>query len=278
MSDERKHLSDLFGVVQFDPANSDAAPSWLTKKGKSAEDSKKLGNAALEAGNSKLALEHFERAVSQSKGSSSARVDLAIALEMADREEESRSLLSEVIESDTDCAEARVALAEIHRRSAEFQLAIDQLERAIATEPSNSNYHFKLAEVCRDAKLFSAAISAAERAAIVDPTISFYHFWLADLLLELGKFTEALEPLKAAHDLSPGDDYILMKSAVAFWGANQKPQALKAIRLASELDPDRKMYLALEAWFQGQGTTHDSKAIELDRYESDELDRIISTL
>jgi tetratricopeptide (TPR) repeat protein len=267
--EDKKHLAELFGLVQPDPEEHEGAKP--KRKGRNAEESARFGDKAMRDGEFALAIEHYERAVEQG-GNARYGFDLAAAHDAAGNEELAEQLFAEAASTNKDAAEPHAALGDIYKRNARFQDAVEELHRAIATEPSNPIYHFKLAETLREMKMTTDAIRSAERAALCQPDNAFFHYWLADLLIETQRYTEALEPLKMAVELSPGDDFLYLLTAVAFWGAGRQKDALKAIRLASELSPENKLFLAIERKFSNLSLGEQADLPEMDAYDRDRYD------
>ena len=165
MSEHKKRLAELFGLVKLDLDDA-ADTSRVKRKGKDADESALLGRQAFLEGDYASGIERFEEALAQDETPTPAReMDLAAAYEFVERSEEAEAIYGKLTENEAESAEARLALAEMSRRNSKFSEAIDQVERAIAKEPNSPLFHFKRAEMCRDAKLYRDALRSAERAA-----------------------------------------------------------------------------------------------------------------
>lgn len=273
MSEDKKHLAELFGLVEADSEKVGASVK-KTRQGRTAKESTDLGTKALQNGDTDEAIRHFIAAIEQ-EDSFVTRLNLAAAYDAAGNDDEAESHYRAAIMIGDSSAEARAGLAEVLRRSARFREAVDELERATAEEPANPTYHFKLSETLKEMKMLDDAVRAAERAALCSPDNYFYHYWLAELLIDMGQFESALEPLKAAVALSPGDDHLYLRSAIAFWRAGRRDEAIKSMRLAADLSPKDAMYsaaLALLLHLNGEeGSTLDEVRKRLDQFDREKL-------
>ena len=137
-----------------------------------------------------------------------------------------------------------------------------------------------MAEILREMGDREGALKAAKLAALASPEDSFYHFWVGDLLIELRCFKEALEYLRQAIELSPGDDYLYLRAGVAFWGASRQQEAIKSVRLASDLDPDKNLYHGIielflrESGLKEEADLEAQRASKMDDYDREALRRI----
>jgi tetratricopeptide (TPR) repeat protein len=95
---------------------------------------------------------------------------------------------------------------------------------------------------------------------------------------------DALESLRAAIELSPGDDFLYLRAAVAFWGAGRHVEAIKSVRLASDLDPSKNLYHGLlgilleESGQMEEAQQESERAKKMDRYDHDLLSRLMDEL
>lgn len=272
MSDDKKHLAELFGLVDADAQES--AHSKRKRQGKTAEESAALGAKALQDGDTEEAIRHFEAAASGEESFTNV-LNLAAAYDAAGREEDAEVKYRTAIEIGDATAEARAGLAEILRRSAKFRDAVDQLELATAEEPSNPIYHFKLSETLKEMRRMDDAVRAAERAALCSPQNYFYHYWLAELLMKMGHFEQAIDPIRTALELSPGDDHLYVRSAIALWRSGRRAEGIKAMRLATDLAPKDAMYaaaLALMLHLSGEeGAKFEEVEGRLDQFDRQKL-------
>jgi Flp pilus assembly protein TadD len=71
---------------------------------------------------------------------------------------------------------------------------------------------------------------------------------------------------------------------VAFWRANRHPEAIKAVRLAGELDPSKHLYHGLlgilldEDGQMEEAALESDRAEKMDRYDHDMLGRLLDEM
>ncbi len=281
MDDPRKVINELFGLVDDDLRESKPTPA-ASKVGRDAEESSRLGEQCIEDGDFPAAIKHFKKAIEQTENPDAREhVNLGGAYDAADMEDEALAEYETALSRNDASADAQAGVSQILRRNAKFRDSIQSLVKAAEKDPKNPHYYFNLAEAYREIKEYKLATKAAEEAARLGGDDPFYWFWLADLLIDLRKFEDALRPMKEAVDRSPGDDHLYLRAGIAFWGAGKKAEAIKSLRLASELDPENALYLALVDLFakhSGEADSLPSKARTLDAYDQDRLNRIAQFL
>jgi len=107
---------------------------------------------------------------------------------------------------------------------------------------------------------------------------------MGELLFRMARFDEALGAYRAAIELSPGDDYYYLRTALAFWKAGKATEAVKSVQLASDLNPSEDLYPALIALLLeedgkiDEAITAQDRAKKLDRYDEERLSRIMAEL
>jgi hypothetical protein len=90
-----------------------------------------------------------------------------------------------------------------------------------------------------------------------------------------------LQSLRAAVELSPGDDFLYLRCSVAFWRLNMRTEAIKAIRLASDLATEKHLYHGLLEELLRANEQEDEanlevdRASQMDRYDEDQLERTL---
>jgi len=279
-ADPRRNLADLFGFLADDTR--DSRPSRPGEKtGRDASESAKLGEACLEEGDYDGAVRHFRKALEQGEpGDVRRRIDLAGALEAADRASEAMREYGRAAKASAEAPEPHVGLSDVYRRYGHFRDALRELERAIELEPDNAFYRFKMAELLRDLGERRAAVKYAQRAVELADGDGFYPYWLGDLLIEMRQFDDAVSAMRSALELLPGDDFLYYRASVALWGANRQKEAIQAVRLAGELNPEKHFYHGLLALYlreSGDAVAADqewARCAKMDAYDRAQLDDI----
>jgi tetratricopeptide (TPR) repeat protein len=253
-----------------------------SKVGENAEESEALGRAFLNEGDYDKAIEHFRRACTQREpGDIHSQVELAGAMDAADRAPEAFRQYLKAIRAQQGAVEPKVGMSEILKRYGRTGDSIKLLIEAADADPSNAYLRIKVAEALRDNGQPKAALEWAVRAVAIAPEDSFNHAWVGDHLLSMGRNAEALESLRAALELSPGDDYLYLRAAVGFWRENRPKEAIKALVTAIELDPERGMtHAALVRFYNETDQVMEAQVAEevmptLDRYDEDLLHKFL---
>lgn len=278
-----KVIADLFQVVQ--PTEVQIRESGSKRHGDTAEESQSLGKQALGQGDVANAIRHFKEALAKSDADAVAiRIDLAGAYEYGEDYPQAYRQFERALRAQKDATEPIVGMADLYRRYGRFKDSIEKLEEAVKHDPGNAHLHIKLAQTLREARHRSKAVKAAQGAIAAQPDVGFYHYWLGDLLIEMECFDEALDSLRAAIELSPGDDYLYLRATVAFWRAGRPVEAIKALRLAGELDPEKDLYHGLlgilldETGQLEEAALESERAERMDRYDHDMLGRLLDEM
>lgn len=252
------------------------------KEGRDAKESEALGKECMGDGDYDGAIVHFRRAMEQG-GTATAEslLNLGAAYEAGDYMPAAYRQY-QLARKVQDSGELHAGLGAIYLRFGRVKEGIKQLEESIEMEPENAFFRFKLAEALRESGHRTAALAAVQTAVATAPDESFYHFWMGDLLLEMQRYEEAATALQASLELSPGDDHTLCLASIALWGNGKRPEAIRAIRLASDLDQDKMMYPALLVrYLLAEGMPEEAqlerkRGLKADRYDLDLIERLLT--
>lgn len=266
-------IAELFGVSTQEPPASG-------RIGRNADESRLLGDSALVEGRYTEALDHFRRVLDQNpKDRKKAMFDLAEAFAYGDDEPQA---LKQYRKAQREFGAAgEEGVADLYKRFGRFSTAAEELKAAIVREPENPLYRQKMSETLRDAGYPRAALKEAEAVIALTPDSSHAHFAVGELNLRLKDWQAAINAFRAAVELSPGDDYLYLRTAVAFVRAGRIPEAVKAIRLASDLEPEKALYHGvlyelLSASGDEVGAELEAdRTSEMDRYDRDVLGRTL---
>ncbi len=284
MNPSFRQIAELFNVVDLE-GDSETRQLKNVAKGKTAAESEDMAKLRLSEGDYQNAIRHFKDAMSQRETTDvDLLVDLAGAYDYGDLELQAFRQYRKALKSNQESPEPLLGLSDILRRSGRFRDSVAELEKAIKLEPGNAYYHIKLAEALRDMGEPTKALEAAQYAVVVSPDEPFYHYWIGDLQLKMRRYEEALQSFRAAIELSPGDDHLYLRASVAFWRTDRRAEAIKAIRLASDLDVDKHVYAGmLEALLRADGQTVEAdleveRAEKMDRYDRDVVNRTLAEM
>lgn len=251
------------------------------KVGRDAADSEQLGKTCMTDGDFEGAIAHFQRAVEQGGTElPEGLLNLGAAYEAADMAPAAFRQYGKALRSQSS-GELHVGLGAIYKRYGKVHDAIAEMERAVQMEPGNAFYAFKLAETLRDNGFRTDALAAAHLAVAAKPDDAFYHYWMGDLLLEMHQYAEAAAAFHAALEFQPGDDHVLLLTALALWGQGKRPEAIRAIRLAGDLDSEKPIYAGvLERFLQADGLVEEARleqkrSAKMDDYDRDLIERLL---
>ncbi len=278
-----KTIADLFAVAQ--PTEEEIAEDRRKKHGETPEESEALGGLFLGENNIAEAVRHFKEAVAQRPSNDiSSMVNLAGALDYGDQTPQAMRQYLLALRRQKDAVEPRVGLHDAYRRYGRFSDAVREMELAIEHEPYNPYLRIKLAETLRDAGYPKRAVEAAQSAIVVRPDEAFYHYWLGDQLVATGDDEDALASLRAAIELSPGDDHLFLRAAVPFWRLGRRAEAVKSVRLASDLDPSKHLYHGLlgimleEMDLTEEAHLESDRAKRMDSYDHELFTRLLAEM
>jgi tetratricopeptide (TPR) repeat protein len=271
-------IADLFGAITLDNSHAEG-PS---KFGNNAAESEQLGRMSLEAGKYAEAIAHFQKAVEQSEpGDVKSRIDLAGALEATDQFSSAYRQYIRALALKSDAVEPHIGLADLLQRHGRTTEAIGALQKALEAEPNNPFFNLKISEALRTAGFPVKAMEFAVNAVVAKPDDSYLHYWVGDILIQLKQYPEALQSLRASVELSPGDDFLYLRCSVAFWLSDMKVEAIKAVRLASDLEPEKNVYHGLlEELLRATGQDAEAeleveRARQMDRFDEDQVERVL---
>ncbi len=273
-----KQIAELFDVGTDPELVAEIVPEAV---GATSEESRRMGEEALNEGQFDAALAQYQRAIEEQGLDEKAVVlELAAIHEAMDQSPKALQLYLKAKRTHDD-PNIQLAVSEIYRRVGRTKKAIEELREGLEERPDHAYGHYKMAEACRSLKLYEAAAIAIQNAIVFAAADWFYYYWQADLLVEMRRFPQAIESIRGAIDLSPGDDHLYLLAALAFWGNKQQDQAVKATRLASELSPDKHLYHGLLYRFldamgsETEATQELVRAKKMDEFDQDQLARLL---
>ncbi|MBL8088477.1 MAG: tetratricopeptide repeat protein [Chthonomonas sp.] len=282
MSPDYQQIVELFGLV-VPEIDVDLELEESEQQGRDGQESQQLGNQSLREGEYQRAIKHYQRALHQSEGDpAEAHLGLATAFEILEQSPAAVRQYARVLKLQQDNPDPYIGLSEIYKGYGHAKEAIQRLEEAVKVDPANPHTHFKLAETLRECGYPKKALRAIQQAVLLAPDSGFFHYWMGDLQVQLKDYEAALISLRAAIELSPGDDFLYSKASVAFWGAGKPAEAIKAVRLASDLAPDSTMYFGLMyAYQRALGNSAETeeerkRAEKMDDYDRDRVNRFLA--
>ena len=280
MQQDAQLVHELLGVPEA--AAAEVASPCRDKNGTTTKQSREYGLRCMAEGDYKGAISQFRNAIDQNGGDDqNLLLELGAAYESAGMAPQAyRQYMRAARIRET--GELHMGLSALDRQYGRAQASLAHLRKATEIEPANAYCHFRLAEGLRSAGNKGLALEAATHAAENQPDDPFYHYWIGDLLLQMSRFDDAQRALTAAIKLAPADHTLHQLSALALWGSGKQKQAIRAVRLASDLDSENRVnYALLETFLRLSGMQADAdqeteRAEEMDPYDKDVLRRLLS--
>lgn len=279
MEPQYQQIVELFGLVV--PELDDDPEDEI--QGKTLTESRAIADQFLIEGNYAKALAHYQRALQQADDDpTQAHIGLGLTLEMMEQSPQALRQYTAATKLQRENPEPYLGLSEIYKRHGKAKEGLDQLQQAIKAQPQNPLLHLKLAEALRDLGFKKQALRAIQNAIIIEPDKSFFHYWMGDLCLAMKSFEAALDAYRAAIELAPSDDHLFARASLAFWGAGKHAEAVKAVRLASDLNPEKLVYYGLLEQFLlrlgniDEAQQESSKTKHMDAYDHDLVARMLA--
>ena len=271
-------IVELFDLPGARPAG--AVSEYRDLEGMDAEESRNYGNLALKEGDYPAAIQHFLKAIEQGDTSEEAVANLGAAYEASGETSEAFRQFVAAREMKANGG-LDIAIASLLKQDGRAREGLAELEAAIEREPDSAYLHFRRADLLRSMGYRKVALTAVLGAVALAPDDPFYHEWAGELANEAGLYAQALSSLQAAIELSPGDARLLALAAVAFFGEGKAAEAVRAARLASDMEPDNAVYAHLRRRIEKatDSEPRDDKPMpKMEPYDQDAFDRLTKSL
>ncbi len=206
-----------------------------------------LANLFLDEGEPALAIEQFQRAMSDEPLSADADVhnNLGIALASTGRVGAAVDQFQQALKQQPDMSGAHYNLARLLLQEGHAAEAIDHFQRALTGTSTAADVHDGLAVALASAGRGDEAAREFQRAIALAPTSAKMYRNYGDVLRSQGKTPEALAALQRAVELSPNDretraDFAraLNDHGVALGSQGHFAEAIEQFQRALALEPD----------------------------------------
>jgi len=144
---------------------------------------------------------------------------------------------------DSTLAEAHVALGLAHLHQWEWSAAGNELERAIAIDPSDASAHTQYARYLQYMARPREALAEAERARQLDPYSAVVSAWILSSLSLLGRHAEAIAESKRALEIDSTNRPAMQMSVLAYLAAGRPADALRIAQVVGIEPPFGSQYL-----------------------------------
>ena len=122
-------------------------------------------------------------------------------------------------------------------RQKKFSAAIETLDRALSSDPSDAIALFDIGIAYEGIGDIDKSIAAFRKAADINPSYVNAHYNLGTLLMRMGRYHEAIESLNRAILLNPQFSDAIYNIAAAYAQLGDKRNAVISLKNAIELNP-----------------------------------------
>jgi protein O-GlcNAc transferase len=158
-------------------------------------------------------------------------------LHQAGRLNEAEALYRQILQADPEQPDALHLLGVLVAQSGDAHAGIDSIERAIANNPENAEYHNNLAEVLRSVGKLDGAITEYRIAVKLKPIDVTAHHNLGNTLLEHGDTHAAIAAYLDAVALEDGSGELHNNLGLALQAQGKLKEAVDHLRRAVTLEP-----------------------------------------
>lgn len=127
--------------------------------------------------------------------------------------------------------------AQIYVRQEKFDIAIEDVKRAIEFTPKSSNSYSSLSFIYFQINDFENALEAINQSLLFEPNDSYYHSQRSDILVKLERKDEALLDIEQAIAYAPEDIYYITKKAEILGSLEQFDEAIMILTDALAQEP-----------------------------------------
>jgi predicted O-linked N-acetylglucosamine transferase (SPINDLY family) len=165
-------------------------------------------------------------------------LQLALEHHQAGRLQQAEQVYRQILQVDARQADALHLLGVIAHQSGQYDLAIDWISKAIASNPSNPACHNNLGEAYRAKHRLPEAMAAYQQALRLNPAYGDPHNNLGNVLRDLDRLAEAAASYQQCLRLKPGFVLAHHNLGNVFAELGQLSQAVASYQDAVRLRPD----------------------------------------
>jgi len=260
---------DAFSAEEPDSPSSTAGNSEAINQ---ASEATRNGKAAFRAGDFQAAMEFFQELIEIAPSNHTgylylglcqqkvgdlegAKVSLRQAIGLKPNEELTRKALIQLlldseefqeagelqawfVENNRFDAEPLLDLGRIHRRQGQFDLAIEELQRAVELAPNSPESSLELGTALSEASRTEEALAVFQKVAVSDPRDPRPHAGLGAALLRGQRYQEALVPLEKAASLDPNGPMVRLNLAITYENLDRIEDSLREYEAFVKLAPN----------------------------------------
>jgi protein O-GlcNAc transferase len=165
-------------------------------------------------------------------------LDQAIEHHQAGRLKKAEALYRQILQDDPQQPDALHLLGVLAAQSGDPHAGINSIERAIAINPDNAEYHNNLAQILRSVGRLNGAITEYRTAITLKPTDVKAHHNLGNVLLEHGDTHAAIAAYLGAVALEDGSAELHSNLGLALQAQGKLTEAVDHLRRAVTLEPE----------------------------------------
>lgn len=155
--------------------------------------------------------------------------------------------LNLALAADPSNAEAYRRRAVTFRALGQLRRAITDLDRAIQLEPLSANNYVNRAEVFTEMKEYERALSDFQTAISLDPTDKMIYNNRGVTYREMGRLEEAIADYRKVLEMSPGEPIVKFNLAMALKHAGHSEEALSSLQRFIEIAPPEMSHVVEHA-------------------------------
>jgi len=201
-----------------------------------AAGARQRGNALLDEGKPREALQHYREAVALVP-SPEAFVSLGYTLSELGLASEAREALEQAVRMDVTQFDAVYLLGTLALAGADYPLAISHLSRALELQPGTDMVLRDLCSACFLEGDLARAREVAEAGVAAHPQLPDFHFYLGNILTRQGQAAKAVECFDTALRIKPGFAEAQHNRALALQAAGRLDEAAQGLHAALALRP-----------------------------------------
>jgi tetratricopeptide (TPR) repeat protein len=235
-----------------------------------------LGRAEQALGNKPVAEKEYLAAIDlldkKDPDAVQAYVALSALYAAQSKSKEADQKLAEAKKNLPDTASLRRAIGEIAAQRGDFDVAVQEFRAAIEKDPDDIGTHFRMGVTLRHMHKIPEASAELDKVVAVDKDYPGLSLERGRLLEESGDIEKALEQFQGALAKAPDDPDVQLRVAAAYTGVGRPADAVPILKKVMEKRPqsaEAQHYLGRALFLQGGTAQNDAmrflkRAVELD--------------
>ncbi len=167
--------------------------------------------------------------------------------------DEANASLAAAVKSNPDLAEVQMTAGSIHVDQGNFNVGLEELQKAQQLDPRNADVHAAMAEAYRQQQRTGDAKNEFQKAIDLDPENWRWPYLLGAMQIDAGDFKDAEANLKTALEKTPQNARVLCNLGIMYMREYRLNEARTVLEKSVKLDqrPDSLMALGSVLFWQG---------------------------